>query len=291
MNSNLTKVNEENSFYGNLYVVSTPIGNLKDITVRAIEVLKSVDIIACEDTRHSRRLCQAYDIRTPLKALHAHNENTHSQYFINQLIEGNDVALISDAGTPLISDPGYPLVHEAEINDIRIIPIPGCSAITCFLSVSGLAVTGFQFHAFLPAKTQQRKSLLESIKNFLYTSVFYESSHRIKKTLFDISQVLGTNRIVVIGRELTKQYETILKGSATELIEKIEQDKNQTKGEFVIGIQGQQIKKQQDSMRAIALLDHLRTILPPKKAAKIVALHYNTNAKELYEKLVKKQTY
>jgi 16S rRNA (cytidine1402-2'-O)-methyltransferase len=272
---------------GTLYIVATPIGNLDDISNRAIKVLAEVDIIACEDTRHSGRLLANYGIKNKLMSFHQHNENESAKKFISLLQEGHSVALISDAGTPLISDPGYPLVKQAHIMGIRVVPIVGASAIIALLSCSGLPTNEFHFYGFLAAKQQQRIQQLTVIAQNSGTTVIYESTHRIIKCLNDMQTVLGANRVVAIGRELTKTFETIKQGTVAEIKEFVSSDHNQQKGEFVIAIAANeviQIDELTDEQKSLAKL--LSKELPPKKAAKITAQFLKGKTKEIYNYLI-----
>ncbi|MFA5039855.1 MAG: 16S rRNA (cytidine(1402)-2'-O)-methyltransferase [Candidatus Omnitrophota bacterium] len=214
-----------------LYVVSTPIGNLGDITYRAVEVLKSVDLIACEDTRRSRILCDAYGIRKPLCSYYEYNKLTRGEYLLKLLKEGKSVALISDAGTPGISDPGFTLIRSALEEGVRIIAIPGATALIGALSVSGLPANRFFFEGFLPVKKAARKKRLEILAAMEVTVVAYESPHRILQTLADMAEVLGT-RPVALARELTKKFEEVLRGDASTLLAGMKPGR--PKGEFVV---------------------------------------------------------
>jgi len=280
-------MNPNNENTGTLYIVATPIGNLDDITERAIKTLTEVDIIACEDTRHSGRLLANYGIKNRLMSFHQHNENESANKFIKLLIDGNDVALISDAGTPLISDPGYPLVKQAHENGIKIVPIVGASAIIALLSCSGLPTNEFHFYGFLAAKKLQRQQQLKLIANNSCTTIIYESTHRILKCLDDMQLVFGKDRTIAIGRELTKTFETIKQGTVAEIKAFTESDSNQQKGEFVIAIAGKeeiqsiQITEQQQQL---ALL--LAKQLPPKQAAKITAEFLQGKSKEIYKFII-----
>lgn len=214
-----------------LYIVSTPIGNLKDITFRAIETLKTVSLIAAEDTRHTRILLEHYGIKTPTTSYYDQNEKVKSQYILSLLQEGKDVALVSDAGTPGISDPGFVLIRLAQENKIPIAVIPGPSAVIAALSASGLASHAFVFEGFLPVKTGARRKKLLSFKDEERTVVFYESPHRLLKTLKDIDEVLE-NPVVVCARELTKKFEEVKKASVQELLQHF--TTHPPKGEFVL---------------------------------------------------------
>lgn len=220
-----------------LYIVPTPIGNLDDMTNRSLQVLKDVDLIACEDTRHSARLLDHYSIKTSLTALHDHNERGKADWLVQQLIEGKNIALISDAGTPLISDPGYHLVNKVRDAGYKVVPLPGaCAAITA-LSASGLPTDDFRFIGFLPAKSSQRKKMLQSLSSETTTLIFYESPHRILDCLKDVLEVLS-DRHVVLARELTKTFETFLSDTVSELIECLQNDSNQQRGEMVLMVKG-----------------------------------------------------
>jgi len=217
-----------------LYIVSTPIGNLKDITYRAVEVLKSVHLIAAEDTRHTKILTQYYQIRTPLTSYFEHNKIQKSDYLLNFLKEGKDIALVTDAGTPGISDPGYHLIRLAQEHGIPMTVIPGATALIAALSLSSLPTHSFIFDGFLPIKSGGRRKKLEEFKNEKRVVVFYEAPHRILKTLKDIEEVLG-NPVVVCAREITKKFEEVKKGRANELFEYF--SKTKPKGEFVVLLQ------------------------------------------------------
>lgn len=215
-----------------LYIVSTPIGNLEDITIRAINILNEVDVIACEDTRHSQKLLQKYEIKKPLVSYHSHSGKHKENQIIDFLLEGKKVALISDAGTPGISDPAYSLLQQAIKNDITIVPIPGASALLASVVVSGLHMHNFLYLGFLPLK-KGRQTLFNKLKDSDYTMVIYESPHRILKTLTDILNYLG-NRRITVARELTKLYEEILRTDVQGALEHFK--KVNPKGEFVLVI-------------------------------------------------------
>jgi len=276
-------MNPKSENTGTLYIVATPIGNLDDITERAIQTLTNVDIIACEDTRHSGRLLSNYGIKNKLMSFHQHNENESAKKFIDLLIKGNDIALVSDAGTPLISDPGYPLVKKAHENNILVVPIVGASAIIALLSCSGLPTNEFHFYGFLAAKQQQRQQQLRLISENSCTSVIYESTHRIIKCLQDMKLIFGEDREMSMGRELTKTFETIKTGTVSEIKTFVESDSNQQKGEFVLAISGQQ-ETHTDNVtpNQKQLVNILLKEMPPKKAAKITAEFLNGKGKDIY---------
>ena len=202
-----------------LYLVGTPIGNLEDITLRALRILKEVDVIACEDTRQTQKLLNHFAIQTRTTSYHEHNEMTRSAELVKEMEEGARVALVSDAGMPGISDPGYRLVTLAIRHQIAVVPVPGASAFLAALVASGLPTDSFRFSGFLPAKRGERQAALEEIKNSLGTQVFYEAPHRILETLADVVEVLGRARNVVVAREVTKLHEEFLRGSAAEILE------------------------------------------------------------------------
>ncbi len=215
-----------------LFIVSTPIGNLKDITLRALETLKSVDLIACEDTRHTKILTKHYDINTPLTSYYEHNKTQKAPQIIKELQHGKDVALVTDAGTPGISDPGYLLIKLANEHNIPMTVIPGVSAVIAGLTLSGMPAHGFIFEGFLPAKSGARKNKLVSLKEEERTIIFYESPHRLLKTLQLISDVFGEEVTVACAREVTKKFEEVKKGTPKELINHFTSHK--PRGEFVV---------------------------------------------------------
>src|SRR5215813_10300923 len=204
---------------GVLYVVATPIGNLEDITYRAVRVLKEVDLIACEDTRQTRKLLDHYGIDRPMVSYHEHNENERAHELLEKLKGGATIAQVSDAGMPGISDPGYRVVKLAIEHGIQVVPIPGASAVIAALAASGLATDAFEFRGFLPAKAGQRRTALEQIRSHQQTVIFYEAPHRIIGSLEDLVRVLGPQRRVVIARELTKMHEEFIRGKAQEVLE------------------------------------------------------------------------
>ncbi len=219
---------------GTLYVVATPIGNLEDITLRALRVLREVDRIACEDTRQTRKLLDRHGISKPLVSYHEHNEQARAEELLRELEAGKNIALVSDAGTPLIADPGYRLVEQARARGITVSPIPGPSALVSALSASGLPTDSFFFGGFLPAKKTQRRKALEAVKDFPATLVFYEAPHRIIDALEDIAEVLGP-RPVSLARELTKIHEEFIAGQAAEVREGLSK-RPSIKGEITLMI-------------------------------------------------------
>ena len=230
---------------GKLYVVATPIGNLADISFRAVEILKQVDLIAAEDTRHVKMLLQHYGVSNKLISLHQHNEDKASVGLLDKLHEGLSIALVSDAGTPLLSDPGMPLVKMVRDAGIDVVPVPGACALIAALSVAGLPVTRFTFEGFSPRTSSARKTFFTEKLMCPTTWVFYESSHRVLASLMDMAEILPLDRQIVIARELTKLHETIVKTSLAEALKLVEGDANMRKGEFVVIVDGATIDKKE----------------------------------------------
>ncbi|WP_417541666.1 16S rRNA (cytidine(1402)-2'-O)-methyltransferase [Methylophaga thalassica] len=274
---------------GQLFIVATPIGNLADFSARAIEVLKSVDVIAAEDTRHSKYLLQHYVIQTSTISLHEHNEQQRSDALCQRLLAGESVALISDAGTPLISDPGYRLVTTVRDAGIRVIPIPGCCALITALSASGLPSDRFSFEGFLPAKSSARKQVMESLKSDGRTLIFYESPRRLLAALEDAVLIFGEQRQACLARELTKLHETIETRPLIDLIDWVKADDNQQRGECVLLIEGSQNEATADEQEVSRLLKILLTELPVKKAAAMVANITGGSKNEAYQLALKLQ--
>ena len=251
---------------GTLYIVATPIGNLGDMSQRAIDILKQVNVIAAEDTRYSGRLLQHFGISTSAIAVHEHNETKVSAGLVNRLQQGESIALISDAGTPLISDPGYHLIRMAGDAGITVTPIPGaCAAITA-LSASGLPSDRFSFEGFLPSKSTARKAVLEKLIHETSTLIFYETPHRIVDSLSDMNEIFGADREAVMARELTKRFETIKRAPLAELLSFVKDDGDQQKGEFVILING--AEKEQDTDADTQELQRILKILLEKTSLK-----------------------
>jgi 16S rRNA (cytidine1402-2'-O)-methyltransferase len=228
---------------GQLYIVGTPIGNLEDITFRAIKILQTVDLIAAEDTRHTGRLLQHFQITTPQTSYHEHNRNSRTPELIQQLTEGKNIALVSDAGMPGISDPGYELVKACVEEGIKVVPIPGASAFVTALSASGLPTDRFVFEGFLPAKAKQRREHLDLLTEESRTLIFYESPHRLRDTLQDLASAFGNSRRIVLARELTKVYEEFWRGSIEEAIDLY--SSRQPQGEYSILVTGAEFIKPQ----------------------------------------------
>ena len=269
---------------GVLYVVATPIGNLRDISARALEVLQSVALIAAEDTRHSRKLLSHYGIGTPLLAVHEHNEQEVTNRLLGQLSSGEDIALVSDAGTPLISDPGFYLVRAARQANLQVVPVPGPSALIAALSVAGLPPDRFVFEGFLPSKQAARRQRLQALATATATLVFYESSHRICDSLRDMADCLGGGREATVARELTKTFETIMHDTLAGLLARVTSDPDQQKGEFVVLVQGAPARERTalDEMAA-HMLGVLLSELPLKQAVGLTARITGLSKNMLYE--------
>lgn len=272
-------------------MVATPIGNLDDMSVRALKVLREVSLIAAEDTRHSLRLMQHFGIATPLAACHEHNEREEGSRFITRLLAGDDVALISDAGTPLISDPGYHLVRQARAAGIQVVPVPGACALIAALSAAGLPSDRFIFEGFLPAKSVGRKARLELLKEEPRTVIFYEAPHRILECLQDLEEIFGAERPAVLGRELTKTFETLKGLPLGELRAFVEGDSNQQRGECVVLVAGWSEPEGEDVIGAEArrVLDLLLEEMPLKRAAALAAEITGVRKNLLYQVALDKQ--
>ena len=270
-----------------LYIVPTPIGNLGDITQRALDVLSHVDLIAAEDTRHTGLLLQHFAINARLFALHDHNEQQKADQLISKLQQGLSIALVSDAGTPLINDPGYHLVNQCRKNGIKVVPLPGaCAAITA-LSAAGLPSDRFCYEGFLPAKTKSRQDCLRDLAQEPRTLIFYESTHRLLDSLADMVTVWGEARYVVLARELTKTWETIQGMPVGELLNWVREDENRRKGEMVLIVEGYQ-KPQEDHFapEVLRTLAILQKELPLKKAAAVTAEIYGVKKNALYKHVI-----
>ena len=271
---------------GTLYIVATPIGNLGDLSMRATEILSEVDVIAAEDTRVTRKLLKHIGTETPMLSLHEHNEQQRLHNLLARLQSGESVALVSDAGTPLISDPGYPLVKAVRQAGVNVVPIPGPCAVISALSVSGLPTDKFVFEGFLPGKPAGRRARFEELLYEHRTIIFYESPHRILACLEDLETVMGTQREVVIARELTKTFETVRSGSVAEIREWVEQDQNQQRGEIVLLVAGAPVLKESnpDLERILTLL---MEELPLKQAAGLTAQICGAKRNEVYQQALK----
>jgi 16S rRNA (cytidine1402-2'-O)-methyltransferase len=243
---------------GELYLVATPIGDMTDIAPRALDILSTVDIVAVEDKRRSSRLFSHFGIKTPMISYHDHSEEKQVKKIIDELLCGKSVALISDAGTPLISDPGYKLVNAAKDKSIKVSPVPGPCALIAAISASGLPSDRFIFEGFLPSKSIPRVTKIQNISADSRTIIFYEAPHRILETLIDMIKVIGPSRKIVLARELTKTYETFISGTLERVLQIIEKDLNQQKGEIVIVLAGADSSEKkietQDSKRILSVL-------------------------------------
>lgn len=272
------------SSYGTLYVVATPIGNLGDITLRAIETLKAVDAIAAEDTRHTSGLLSHFGISKKLIAVHEHNERQSAEKLLVQLKAGENIALVTDAGTPGISDPGAVVVDIVRKASVKVVPVPGVSAVIAALSASGIVQNGFLFHGFLPASGAARRKALETLKMQTVTLVFYEAPHRIVESIADMANVLGAERRITFAREITKTFETIYSCDLGEAATWLEADANQQRGEFVLLIEAAAIKDAEEiSEETVRVLKLLLGDLPLKQAVKLAAEITNEKKNDLYE--------
>lgn len=272
-----------------LYIVATPIGNLADISARAIEVLSSVDVVAAEDTRHSKYLLQHHGIETSTISLHEHNEQQRSELLLTRIAAGESIALISDAGTPLISDPGYRLVNMAREQGIKVIPIPGACAVIAALSASGLSAERFAFEGFLPPKSTARRQTLQSLANEPRTLIFYESPKRMVASLQDMLTVFGGERKACLARELTKMFETIITLPLAELVDVVINDANHQKGEIVLLVEGQSTVVDRDEAEEVRVLKILLDEVPLKQAAAITASILGIKKNKAYEMALKLQ--
>lgn len=275
---------------GRLYIVATPIGNLEDVTIRALRVLKEVDLVAAEDTRRTKILLKNYHIDTPITSLYEHNERQKRVFIVSRILEGTNVAYVSDAGTPGISDPGYLLIRKAVENDIQIVPIPGASAVIAALSVSGLPINRFVFHGFLPVRSGHRRQLFEELRQEESTIVFYESPKRIADALVDASSILGDRKVAVL-REMTKLHEEILRGSLSEVINVLKC--KAAKGEFTVVIEGFRgdlgsCSDEQISLRIRELLN--AGGISRRDAIKQVASETGVQKKRIYDLTTKQKT-
>ncbi|MEO6366222.1 MAG: 16S rRNA (cytidine(1402)-2'-O)-methyltransferase [Luteimonas sp.] len=267
---------------GTLFVVATPIGNLGDLSPRALDTLRGVVAICAEDTRHTRQLLAHFGVDKPLLALHEHNESDVADKLVARLLAGDALALVSDAGTPLVSDPGYRLVRAARVAGIKVSPVPGASALIAAMSVAGLPSDRFVFEGFLSSKASARRERLGLLASETRTLVFYESSHRIEDALVDFVTAFGAERPAVLARELTKVFETVLDGSLAELLARVRGDDNQRKGEFVVLVQGAGEDADAKVIEGRRIYSKLCGHLPPSTAAKLAAELSGAPRKELY---------
>ena len=268
---------------GTLYIVATPIGNLEDITFRAVRVLQEVDLIACEDTRQTHKLLERYNIANPLVSYHEHNERMRSADLLRELQAGKNIALVSDAGTPLIADPGYRLVQQARDQGIAVSPIPGASALLTGLSASGLPTDSFSFHGFLPPKKGQRRKLLEELRSSEETLVFYEAPHRILETLEDIEEILGP-RPVVLAREVTKVHEEFLRGTAAEIRDALGK-RPIVKGEITLMVGKSETAEVDDTPLEEAVEKLVQSGVPRMEALKTIARQRGLSKREVYKRV------
>jgi 16S rRNA (cytidine1402-2'-O)-methyltransferase len=267
---------------GRLHVVATPIGNLEDLSPRALRTLREVALIAAEDTRHTQQLLAANGVRTAMLSLHDHNESQQIDTLLQRLRAGEDVALVSDAGTPLISDPGYRLVRAVREAGIDVSPVPGACAAIAALSVAGIASDRFAFEGFLPPKSSARRERLQALSNESRTLVFYESSHRIDEALVDLAAVLGGERRAALARELTKRFETVLDGTLATLRDRVANDADQRRGEFVVIVEGAPEDADAALSEGRRLYALLTAHLPPSQAARVAAEFTGASRKALY---------
>jgi len=267
---------------GTLHIVATPIGNLGDLSARAIETLKTVAAICAEDTRHTRQLLAHFGLERPLLALHQHNEDAQAAQLVARLLGGDSLALVSDAGTPLVSDPGYRLVRAARTAGVRVSPVPGACAAIAALSVAGLASDRFVFEGFLPAKQSARRERLAKLAAEPRTLIFYESAHRIEEALVDLAGAFGEARPAVLARELTKLFETVLDGSLVQLLARVRTDPNQRRGEFVLVVEGAGDDADARLIEGRRLYAKLGEHLPPSTAARLAAELSGAPRKALY---------
>jgi 16S rRNA (cytidine1402-2'-O)-methyltransferase len=269
-----------------LYIVATPIGNLADMVPRAVETLQAVDLIAAEDTRHSAPLLKHFSIETPMIAYHDHSDSSAPEAILRCIEGGGAVALISDAGTPLISDPGYRLVNLAHQRGWRVVPIPGACAVVAALSAAGLPTDRFRFEGFLPSKPGARQARLEDLAAELVTLVFYEAPHRLQVSLESMRDAFGPERPAVLARELTKTFETIMRGTLDELVERVGEDSNQSRGEIVLLVAGAEPRELEIKPEIARMLELLAEMLPPRQAAALVSDAFGLRKKVLYEYLI-----
>ncbi len=268
---------------GTLYIVPTPIGNLSDISSRALDILKEVDLIAAEDTRHTSRLLSHYAIGTSTISMHDHNESARSNQLTSKLLEGKNIALVSDAGTPLISDPGFIFVRDCREKGIPVIALPGPCALTTALSASGLPTDKFTFHGFLPVKQQAKAETLKLLTNSGSTTVFYEAPRRIRDTIAACHENLQEDHEIVLAKEISKTFETYKQGRAKDILEWLDADPVHQKGEFVLMIYcPNNLNSDGASQEALSLLALLAKELPLKKAAALTAAHYGLKKNALY---------
>lgn len=269
---------------GVVHVVATPIGNLDDMTRRALSTLRAVDLILAEDTRHTAKLLRHYGIEKPLLSLHEHNERRRIPEVLARLEQGQNVALVSDAGTPLISDPGYELVRQAQAAGLRVVPIPGPSALTCALSVAGLPTDRFVFEGFLPARAGPRRRRLRELAHEPRTLILFEAPHRVEATLSDLASAFGSDREAVVMRELTKVFETVRPGTLGELHAWVTEEPERRRGEFVLVVHGDPSPPEAQALDVDLLLRTLLEELPLARAVRAAARITGGSRRELYQR-------
>ena len=274
---------------GKIFIVSTPIGNLEDITYRAVDTLRNVDLILAEDTRHSAKLISHFQISKKLIAFHDHNEKSQYMKIIEKLKDGLNIALISDAGTPLINDPGFNLVRSAKQENITVVPIPGASSPIAALSVSGLPAYSFTFLGFVPTKDSDRINFLEKLKYSSGTSIFFESPSRILKTTRLIKEIYGSKRNVCLAKEISKIHETIITGDIDEIIHYLEESSDHQKGEFVVLVGGLNFKEIDEKLVLLnEIIPHLLKEMSASKAAKLAAKITSLDKDTCYKAIIEK---
>jgi len=274
---------------GILYLVATPIGNLEDMTVRAIRMMKEADYIAAEDTRNTKKLCNYFEINTPLISYHEHNLEYGGEKLLELLRAGKNIALVSDAGLPCISDPGADIVAKAVAENLSVVPIPGANAALSALISSGLSTLAFTFHGFLPRQKKDRKAALEAIQYHKETMIFYEAPHRLKDTLRDAQQILGSSRKVVLAREVTKKFEEFVRGTLEEAV--IWAENEEIRGEFVLVFAGSTEENPLDNEKwwmDLSIIDHVNQVidkhsLTSKEAIKVVAVERDLPKRDVYQ--------
>jgi 16S rRNA (cytidine1402-2'-O)-methyltransferase len=272
-----------------LYVVATPIGNLEDITLRALDVLAAVDVVAAEDTRRTRVLLARHGLDMPLVILQEHNEEQFAPKLVERMLGGESIALVSDAGTPLLSDPGFRLVQQAVAAGVEVVTVPGASSVTAALSISGLPTDRFTFEGFLPPRPVARRRCLATLRNETRTMVFFESSHRILECLDDLATGFGENRRIAVCREMTKAFETVLRGTIADVFRQVEGDPNQRKGEFVLVVSGCDADEDEKFTAALGIARALQEYLPTSQASRVAAKVHNVSRRELYAVLEKER--
>jgi len=283
--------NSNNSASGTLYVIATPIGNLSDITRRAIATLEKVDWVAAEDTRHSKPLLNSLGINQTLLSLHEHNEAQRTEQLLEKLLKGENGALISDAGTPLINDPGYYLVNRLRKEGVNVVPIPGPSAVITALCAAGLPTDRFTYEGFLPARSSKRLLALDNLAKETRTLVFYESPHRLMDCLQNMQQVFGEQREIVVARELTKKFEQFVSGSLLEVITYFTENSDKVRGEFVLMLAGAELKNDEESAAAMIETDKmiqvmLKQSLPVKQISEMISAITGEKKKAIYQRVL-----